>query len=346
MHGHSMKEIRDMEAFHNLVRNIDVVELWSGCQSICNAARLGGYVAKPFDKHRSPGVTDVPGEHNEDITTKPGFNKALGLVLGLRENGLLWMAPVCSSFCWLNLSNTKRSKENKYRGATHSAVAKEANKMALSAMLLAEVAIERGVQVVIENPPASYLWKFLGTSIQKHLRFSSTCARCGFTGPVEKGSNLKLYKFHGSSRWVESLACTCKCPPGTHEKLTKTENVNGKIMVTGIPSRLKESQAYTKKMGEAVINAWLDGGDDDPDVSGPDIHKPLPKKQKQTSSSVGMSPMRRPAAAGGGGNRDWQSLYSASVQSASTMKAEGKSRCKKLPKKAAPPCRSWCKLPL
>ena len=68
-----------MEAFHNLVRNIDVVELWSGCQSICNAARLGGYVAKPFDKHRSPGVTDVPGEHNEDITTKPGFNKALGL---------------------------------------------------------------------------------------------------------------------------------------------------------------------------------------------------------------------------------------------------------------------------
>ena len=142
-----------MEAFHNSVRNIDVVELWSGCQSICNAARLGGYVARPFDKHRSPGVTDVPGEHNEDITTKPGFNKALGLVLGLRENGLLWMAPVCSSFCWLNLSNTKRSKENTYRGATHSAVAKEGNKMALSAMLLAEVAIERGVQVVIENPP-------------------------------------------------------------------------------------------------------------------------------------------------------------------------------------------------
>ena len=96
----------------------------------------------------------------------------------------------------------------------------------------------------------------------------------------EKGSNLKLYKLHGSSRWVESLACTCKCPPGTHEKLTKTENVNGKIMVTGTPSRLKESQAYTKKMGEAVINAWLDGGDDDPDVSGPDIHKPLPKKTK------------------------------------------------------------------
>ena len=218
--------------------------------------------------------------------------------------------------------------------------------MALSAMLLAEVAIERGVQVVIENPPASYLWKFLGTSTQKHLRFSSTCARCGFTGSVEKGSNLKLYKLHGSSRWVESLACACKCPPSTHEKLTKTESVNGKIMVTGIPSRLKESQAYTKKMGEAVINAWLDGGDDDPDVSGPDIHKPLPKKQKQTSSSVSMSPMKRPAAAGGGGNRDWQSLYSASVQSASTMKAEGKSHCKKLPKKAAPPCRSWCKLPL
>ena len=154
--GHSMKEIRDMEAFHNSVRNIDVVELWSGCQSICNAARLGGYVARRFDKHRSPGVTDVPGEHNEDITTKPGLNKALGLVLGLRENGLLWMAPVCSSFCWLNLSNKQRSKENKYRGDTTSAVAKEGNKMALSAMLLAEVALEES-QRATPGPPQNII---------------------------------------------------------------------------------------------------------------------------------------------------------------------------------------------
>ena len=49
----------------------------------------------------------------------------------------------------------------------------------------------------------------------------------------------------------------------------------------------------------------FDGGDDDPDVSGPDIHKPLPNKLNQTSSSVSVSPMKRPAAAGGGGNRDW-----------------------------------------
>ena len=52
-------------AWMSMQRDLDVVELWSGVQSIVNAALKKGLQAVPYDKGRVPGETDV----KEDITS-------------------------------------------------------------------------------------------------------------------------------------------------------------------------------------------------------------------------------------------------------------------------------------
>lgn len=106
--GNTVKSI--LEANDLRDRDLDVVELWSGVGSIVKAAR--NHVAVPFDINRRPGVTDLEGPGNEDITSPAGFNKALDYVLRLRPSGLLFMAPVCSSFSFCNMHNTKRNRDN------------------------------------------------------------------------------------------------------------------------------------------------------------------------------------------------------------------------------------------
>ena len=52
-------------------RDLDVVELWSGVESIVSAARAAGFTAMPFDKFRIEGVTDT----DDPETTKKQKNK-------------------------------------------------------------------------------------------------------------------------------------------------------------------------------------------------------------------------------------------------------------------------------
>jgi hypothetical protein len=55
--------------YADLPRDLDVVELWSGVQSIVNAAIKMSLNAKPYDILREPGKT----EFSEDITSLPAL---------------------------------------------------------------------------------------------------------------------------------------------------------------------------------------------------------------------------------------------------------------------------------
>ena len=98
-------------------------------------------------------------EH-EDITTPAGFKHAVNLVLQLVVGGLLWMAPVCSSFTFMNSSNCMRGPSNDHYGDTNYPSVIEGNLMARIAAFLFVLAWARGVDVAIENPPGSCIWKF------------------------------------------------------------------------------------------------------------------------------------------------------------------------------------------
>lgn len=52
-------------AWTSMQRDLDVVELWSGVQSVVNAGLKKGLQAMPYDKERVPGETNS----KEDITS-------------------------------------------------------------------------------------------------------------------------------------------------------------------------------------------------------------------------------------------------------------------------------------
>ena len=92
-------------------KDLDVVELRSGVAAIVAAARAVGFTAMPFDKFRINGATDTDDpDTTEDILLEAGFRRALNLVLHVRPRGLVWMAPVCPSWIFLNPRNTKKDE--------------------------------------------------------------------------------------------------------------------------------------------------------------------------------------------------------------------------------------------
>lgn len=150
-------------------RNLDVVELWSGVESVTRAARATGFRATSFDLVRVPGVTDVGGPGSEDITTAVGFRKALSYVARLRPGGLLAEAPVCSSFVFPNSSNTKRKRDN-IAGDLKYPPVQLGNLMANIAAFFLVVACARGVHGFLENPAGSLMFHFL-QPVLRHLPF-------------------------------------------------------------------------------------------------------------------------------------------------------------------------------
>ena len=101
-------------------RDLDLLELWSGVGSIVRAGSRRPYNARGFDNKNS---------EYEDITTPAGFKHAVNLVLQLVVGGLLWMAPVCSSFTFMNSSNCMRGPSNNYYGDTNCPSMIEGNLM-------------------------------------------------------------------------------------------------------------------------------------------------------------------------------------------------------------------------
>ena len=118
--GYTIAFILASPLFTALPRDLDIVEICSGVGAITQAGWDAELNAAPFDKFRINGITNIIGSpHNEDLTTEPGFLNAVKLVMRLRVGGLLWLAPVCASWVYLNVSRTKRSVENDYWGDTN-----------------------------------------------------------------------------------------------------------------------------------------------------------------------------------------------------------------------------------
>ena len=181
----SVQEILDDEHLEPTCRDLDCVELWSGVASVHGAAVGIGAASVAFDRDRIVGVTDNKASATtEDITCYNGFKHALGLVMRLRPGGLLWMAPVCSSFLFMNLVNTKRSRSTvpAYMGATSYQPVCDGNLMAKVACVLFIVAWARAVEAAIENPANSLMFLY-GPVHQTFSQLSAhytVCARCVF----------------------------------------------------------------------------------------------------------------------------------------------------------------------
>lgn len=256
---------RALESIQDSVRDLDILELFSGVSSIVKAGAKAGLQSEGYD------VLDGQTPDAMDVTTPTGFATALAKVGRIKQGGLCSAAPKCSSWVWTNSSGHKRSAANDYYGDTTQWYVKEGNTIALATLFLLQVAKARRCEPIVENPPASALWKW--PPFKLALRDLGMCHdvityRCAFSREPFGKRYLKAFKFAACGDWIKAIRRTCSCPKKIHlqlcmgfiQKMTprKPKHV-GKRRFTGRKSHLESSGAYPPLLGECIVNAYLNG---------------------------------------------------------------------------------------
>ena len=263
-----------------LQRDLDVLEVWSGVASVQKAAASRGLTAAAID-------IDYGVDHN--LLSSIGFCAALRQTMRLRPGGLLAMAPVCSSFTFPNISRTKRSSQDfsgdpendsamapsyssgcicicrmyeleakghslEHSTSTALSQVRDGNHMAEVAAFLFIIAVSRGVHAFLENPAGSMMFSYLREHFEPlhPLLATSIADRCHYSDEPMGERFLKPFKFLASGRWIHHVNGRCACVPQKHIELMK---VDDKGRVSGTPA-LKASQAYPRRLGEALVSAW------------------------------------------------------------------------------------------
>lgn len=172
----------------------------------------------------------------------------------LKERGLLWMAPTCSSFVFANSSNTGRNASN-YGGNLDYPPVASGNLQAKAAIFLWTLASERGVEAAMENPAGSMIFNYepvrLGLADRECV--IQIADGCAYSRKRFGERSLKAYKFACTGTWIKKVCKRCQCPNGQHVALMVTDS-EGRVTGT---THLKASQAYPPGLGAAIVDAWL-----------------------------------------------------------------------------------------
>ena len=199
------------------------------------------------------------GALSENLVTRAGFNQAVKLVGRLRNGGLLWLAPECSTWVFYNVSRTKRCKNNHYEGDLDYPPVQGGNAMAEACVFLIKIARARGVNFAVENPERSYIWhcKFFQAWLSWEGLHHTSIHRCAYDTAPFGQRIMKVYKVVGSGQWLQNLVAPCPCGDAPHKRLTRSWlNSEGRHRVQGVADLLKESQAYPPAFGVQVVKCW------------------------------------------------------------------------------------------
>ena len=259
-------------------RDLDCAEIFSGVQSVVRAARERGMRAQGFDKLHDP---------KDDITTPTGFRRAVTLVMRLAAGGLLWLAPVCSSWVFMNSSNCRRTAANGYKGNEKYKPVQLGNIMAEATAFLVLLAYRRCCTAAVENPIQSVIFKYKPLQlVAEALQMVRTITyRCAFCDAPYGARMLKGYRFLAIGEWIKWTAERCRCPGRVHKKLVVMRNSGGRRRVTGIKVRLTASGAYPLALGRRIVESWLAQRGQCPEHHQPMQHFPRPASRVASASS-------------------------------------------------------------
>ena len=185
-----------------------------------------------------------------------GFRYALELVMRLRAGGLLWMAPVCSSFVFANSVKCLRQPPD-YEGDTDYSPVVGGNLMAQVSAFFMLLAARRAIYAGMENPAGSTIFNFVPVrNILEALQVVyQTTDSCAFSKLPFGRRSLQRFMVAASGEWIQNIARRCRCPDKSHAELMKT-GPDGRV--SGTPA-LKLSQAYSTAFGAHIIRCWEEG---------------------------------------------------------------------------------------
>ena len=153
----SVKEILQCERTSLVVlRNIHVADFFAGKSRIARWSELLGLTTVAIDRDHSSHL---------DFCSDEGLATAICTLLRVREGGLCFMGPQCSSWVWLSRSVTKRSAADP-DGDVNLATVREGNHLNKVVALLVTIAGLAGISWVIEQPGSSL---FFHTQIMRSV---------------------------------------------------------------------------------------------------------------------------------------------------------------------------------
>jgi len=226
--------------YEGTTRDIDVLEFMSGAAEITKASGQVGLTSYGYDKSYSK--TDI-----NNMNTKAGFERAMGLAMRIKRHGSVWMAPVCSSWVWIARHGSGRTLSAAHGDPAVHRV-RSGNRMVVRLVLIMLVLWMKGAHLFLENPSSTVIHWFspLREVIQCILvhRISTPLSAYG-------SSTMKPITIWSSSPRVSSLH---RPKAIVQEKLfSRKDNC-----VTGKRAALKSSQAYPAAFGRAVAQIFLE----------------------------------------------------------------------------------------
>ena len=250
--GQTVASVLTDSSFEPSQRDLDAVEMWAGCKAVARAVAAKGEVAET--------VEIIDDADQQDLTTLGGFHYAVKLVMRVKLGGLLGMAPVCSSWVFANMSNTKRTKENPCGDRSYPQVV-SGNLQAKVATFCLLLAHARGLYAFMENPASSMIFRYSPVELAMiyltriangHIVISHACRFS--EEPVGKRAKkpFKLFAIGSKPGWLSPLRKLCQCGDAGHNLLMRS--VAGKV--TGSSAAMKGSQHYSDNFGSAIVQAW------------------------------------------------------------------------------------------
>ena len=225
-------------------RDLHCLDMFAGEESVRKAWTNRGYAAI--------GYEILKGGETMDLNSGAGWVTAVIFIMRLVLNGFSSWGTVCSSWIWVCLSTSKRTKENPL-GDTDKAFVVNGNTMVarMSALLLLLEA--RGCVWLLEQPATSIMPRhpYLAWVIRNTSRiFTVTTSMGAFGAPTRKPTILR-----GNRWWIERLRRTAPRLPQSTTTTRNTNPVTGRLEVTGTKD-LKATQVYPPGYGEALVNEW------------------------------------------------------------------------------------------
>ena len=229
--------MRDAEASDDLP--LYMLEVFAGVGNIAKAFVARGMPALAFDR-------TYESETTEDVLHEKGLHKCLAMLIRVREKGLVWMAPQCSTWVWVSRFTYKRSAKQPLGDETHPDV-QEANLVADVVAKIIIVCRALRIHYVVEQPSSSLLWH--------HPAINSALVSCGGgKASVQLGrmgaASAKPLTLCGSAPWLVRLAAWIRVRP-LPVQLESLAPVQGG-WVSGRRDALAASSAYPVAFAEAI----------------------------------------------------------------------------------------------
>lgn len=185
----------------------------------------------------------------EDMCSPQGFTLCVAMVMSLKSNGLLWLATVCSTWVFICLGTSQRTKLNPLGRQELPCVA-SANLMVSRSVLLMRLCAAKGGTWILEQPMSSLMiYHPRLQDLARECQIFKTSFCMGAYGAPSK----KPTKLYSNRDWIGGFQK--KLPPKT--KFANLDisrpgiNIAGQAIVTG-GKGLKETQTYPPQFGKTV----------------------------------------------------------------------------------------------